>query len=124
MFSAYTRMLIKFLVSSSSPESIIIISSAAAGSWVNNGGGSALKLAISEETIGVQTKLQVYDYEWNDYQLNASDYVKERIRIVAGQNLMNITKAFDYEVGGGIHTFQIVFKRNSNKRPSKRERDS
>lgn len=79
---------------------------------------NALKLAISEETIGLQTKLQIYDYEWSDYQLNASDYVKERIKIVAPQNLMNITEAFDFEQGGGIHTFQIVFKRRTNGRPS------
>jgi len=79
---------------------------------------SALKLAISEEAVGVQTKLQVYDHEWSDYQVNASEYVKERIRVVAGQNLLNITEAFDFEEGGGMHTFQIVFKRNSNKRPS------
>jgi len=82
------------------------------------GAANALKLAISEETVGVQTKLQVYDHEWSDYQVNASEYVRERIRVVAGQNLLNITEPFDFEEGGGMHTFQIVFKRNSNKRPS------
>lgn len=80
---------------------------------------SALKLAISEETIGLQTKLQIYDYVFTDYMLNASDYVKERIQIVAPQNLMNITKPFDFEEGGGLHQFQIIFKRKTNNRPSK-----
>ncbi len=83
------------------------------------GSANTLKLAISEETVGVQTRLHVYDHEWSDYQLNASDYVKARIRVVAGQNLLNITEPFDFEEGGGMHTFQIIFKRNSNKRPSK-----
>lgn len=80
---------------------------------------SALKLAISEETIGLQTKLQIYDYVFTDYMLNASDYVKQRIQIVAPQNLMNITEPFDFEEGGGLHQFQIIFKRKTNNRPSK-----
>lgn len=28
-----------------------------------------------------------------------------------------ITKEFDYEIGGGLHEFQIIFKRKTNKRP-------
>lgn len=54
--------------------------------------GSTYKLAISEETIGLQTKSKIYDHEWLDYQLNASDYVKKRIQIVSPHNLLNITK--------------------------------
>ena len=80
---------------------------------------SALKLAISEETIGLQTKLQIYDYVFTDYMLNASEYVKERIQIVAPQNLMNITQAFDFEEGSGLNQIQIIFKRKTNNRPSK-----
>ena len=79
---------------------------------------NAIKLAISEETIGLQTKLKIYDYEWSDYQLNASDYVKERIQIISPQNFLNITKPFDFEEGGAMHNFQIIFNRKSNKRPS------
>lgn len=77
------------------------------------------QLAITEETIGLQTKLKIYDYVWVDYQLNASDYVKQRIQLIAPDNpILNITKPFDYETGGPIHNFQIIFTRKVDKRTS------
>lgn len=82
----------------------------------NNANSNTLKLAINEDTIGLQTKLKVYDYVWSDYQLNASDYVKERIQLIAPDNpILNITKPFDYEIGGAEHNFQIIFTRKSDK---------
>lgn len=75
------------------------------------------QLAITEETVGLQTKLKIYDYVWMDYQINATDYVKERIQLIAPDNpILNITKPFDYEVGGPMHTFQIIFTRKIDKR--------
>ncbi|CAF0714325.1 unnamed protein product [Brachionus calyciflorus] len=75
------------------------------------------QLAITEETVGLQTKLKIYDFVWVDYQLNASDYVKQRIQLIAPDNpILNITKPFDYETGGPMHTFQIIFTRKVDKR--------
>lgn len=75
------------------------------------------QLAITEETVGLQTKLKIYDYVWMDYQINATDYVKERIQLIAPDNpILNITKPFDYELGGPMHTFQIIFTRKIDKR--------
>jgi hypothetical protein len=80
------------------------------------------QLAITEETIGLQTKLKIYDHIWVDYQVNASDYVKQRIQLIAPDNpILNITKPFDYEIGGPLHTFQIIFTRRVDKRTSKKE---
>ncbi|RNA38220.1 neural-cadherin isoform X7 [Brachionus plicatilis] len=75
------------------------------------------QLAITEETVGLQTKLKIYDFVWMDYQINASNYVKERIQLIAPDNpILNITRPFDYELGGPMHTFQIVFTRKIDKR--------
>jgi hypothetical protein len=77
------------------------------------------QLVINEETIGLQTRLKIYDHVWIDYQLNASDYVKQRIQLIAPNNpILNITKPFDFETGGSEHTFQIIFTRKSDKRTS------
>lgn len=79
-----------------------------------------LQLVINEETIGLQTKIKLYEHVWFDYQLNASDYVKERIQLLSPDNsMLNITKRFDYEYGGPIHHFQIIFIRKVDKRISK-----
>jgi hypothetical protein len=81
---------------------------------------SPLQLVINEDTIGLQTKVKLYDYIWYEYQLNASDYVKERIQLLSPDNsMLNITKRFDYETGGSLHSFQIVFLRKLDKRTSK-----
>lgn len=78
------------------------------------------QLVINEETVGLQTRLKIYDHVWVDYQLNASDYVKERIQLIAPDNpILNITKPFDFELGGAEHTFQIVFTRKSDQRTIK-----
>jgi hypothetical protein len=90
----------------------------ASSSGTGNSNTNTLKLAINEDTVGLQTKLKVYDYIWTDYQLNASDYVKQRIQLIAPDNpILNITKPFDYEIGGAEHNFQIIFTRKSDKRP-------
>jgi hypothetical protein len=102
-------------------------SSALSGSKIhhlnsNYNGYNLLKpaqLVITEETIGLQTKLKIYEHIWIDYQLNASDYVKQRIQLIAPDNpILNITRPFDYELGGPMHTFQIIFTRKSDKRSS------
>ena len=78
------------------------------------------QLAITEEAVGLQTKLKIYDYVWMDYQLNASDYVRQRIQLIAPDNpILNITKPFDFETGGPIHNFQIIFTRKVDKRTIK-----
>ena len=78
-----------------------------------------LQLVINEDTIGLQTKVKLYDYIWHDYQLNASDYVKERIQLISPDNsMLNISKRFDYETGGPLHSFQIIFFRKLDKRTS------
>jgi hypothetical protein len=78
------------------------------------------QLAITEEIIGLQPKLKIYDYAWTDYQLNASDYVKQRVQLISPDNpILNITKPFDYETGGPTHSFQIIFTRVANKRTIK-----
>ncbi len=86
------------------------------------GGAYMLKsaqLAITEETIGLQTRLKIYEHAWVDYQLNASEYVKQRIQLIAPDNpILNITQPFDYETGGAEHTFQIIFTRKTDKRTS------
>jgi hypothetical protein len=103
-------------------------SSALSGSKIhhlnsNYNGYNVLKpaqLVITEETIGLQTKLKIYEHVWIDYQLNASDYVKQRIQLIAPDNpILNITRPFDYEFGGPMHSFQIIFTRKSDKRSSK-----
>ena len=76
-------------------------------------------VAITEETIGLQTRLKIYEHAWVDYQLNASEYVKQRIQLIAPDNpILNITQPFDYETGGAEHTFQIIFTRKTDKRTS------
>jgi hypothetical protein len=78
------------------------------------------QLAITEETIGLQTRLKIYEYVWVDYQLNASEYVKQRIQLIAPDNpILNITRPFDFETGGPLHSFQIIFTRKVDKRTSK-----
>ena len=78
------------------------------------------QLVINEETIGLQTKVKIYEHVWSDYQIEASDYVKERIQLIAPDNpILNITKPFDYEAGGPIHSFHIIFTRKADKRQSK-----
>ena len=95
----------------------VIAASASSGMSVSIMPGSVnmlktAQLAISEDTIGVQTKLKIYEHAWVDYQLNASDYVRERIALVgADQPMLNITREFDYETAGPLHTFQIIFTR-------------
>ena len=76
---------------------------------------SPLQLVINEDTIGIQTQAKLYDYVWFDYQLNASDYVKERIQLL-DNSMLNISKRFDYETGGAIHTFHVIFLRKLDKR--------
>jgi hypothetical protein len=77
------------------------------------------QLAITEETIGLQTRLKIYEYVWVDYQLNASDYVRQRIQLIAPDNpILNITRPFDFETGGPLHSFQIIFTRKVDKRTS------
>jgi hypothetical protein len=78
------------------------------------------QLVINEESIGLQTKLKIYDHVWVDYHINASDYVKQRIQLIAPDNpILNITKVFDYETGGAEHSFQIIFTRKVDKRTVK-----
>jgi hypothetical protein len=79
------------------------------------------QIAITEETVGLQTKLKIYDHVWVDYYVNASDYVKQRIQLIAPDNpILNITKPFDYETAGPVHNFQIIFTRKVDKRTGKR----
>jgi hypothetical protein len=86
------------------------------------GGFSMLRpaqLVITEDSIGLQTRLKIYEHAWVDYQLNASDYVKQRIQLIAPDNpILNITQPFDYETGGADHTFQIIFTRRIDRRTS------
>lgn len=78
------------------------------------------QIAITEETVGLQTKLKIYDHVWMDYYVNASDYVKQRIQLIAPDNpILNITKPFDFETAGPVHNFQIIFTRKADKRTVK-----
>lgn len=77
------------------------------------------QMVINENKLGLYTSEKIYDHQFIEYQLNASDYVKERIQIITPENLINITKRFDYELAGPIHHFQVIFFRKSNNRIGK-----
>lgn len=80
-----------------------------------------IQLTITEETIGLQTKYKLYEHHWVNYQLNASEYVRERLQLLSADNsMLNITKRFDYELAGATHHFQIIFIRQGGDKSNNR----